>query len=68
MASARARRRREVGVDVEKARARNVSGQVQVAATPGVGELPPAVDELVAQSYQLPAGDGGSVTDDGWIT
>jgi hypothetical protein len=68
MAAARTRRRRKVGVDVEEARAGNMAREVQVAAMPGVAELPATVDELVAQGYQLPAGDGGSPADDGWIT
>jgi len=60
--------RREIGVDVEEARARNMPGEIQVAPPAGVAELPAAVDELVAQAYQFPAGEAGSVTDDGWIT
>jgi hypothetical protein len=43
-------------------------GEIQVAPPAGVAELPAAVDELVAQAYQFPAGEAGSVTDDGWIT
>jgi hypothetical protein len=50
----------EVRVDVEKARTRYVSGDVELAPTSGVAELPAAVDELVAQGYQLPPGEGGS--------
>ena len=68
MAPARTRRRREVGVDVEEARAGNVPRDVQLTAALGAPELPTAVDELVAQAYQLPAGDGGKGSDAGWIT
>jgi hypothetical protein len=42
--------------------------EIELAATFGIPELPATVDELVAQAYQLPAGDGGNVTEDGWIT
>src|SRR5439155_21431864 len=48
MASARPRRCREVAVDVEKRRARNVPGEVELAAPRGIGDVPAAVDELVA--------------------
>jgi hypothetical protein len=48
MPTARARRRSEILVDVEKRRAGDVPGQVELAATAGVAELPAAVDELVA--------------------
>jgi hypothetical protein len=68
MPAARARLRRQVPVDVEEARARNVSPQVQGTSTAGISQLPAAIDELVAQTYQLPAGEGGSGTVAGWIT
>jgi len=68
MAAARAGLRRQVGVDVEEARAGNVPGEIQLAAAARGSELPAAVDELVAQTYQLPAGEGGNATDAGWIT
>ena len=38
---------REVGVDVEERGARNVAGEIELAAACGVPELPPAVDEPV---------------------
>ena len=68
MPSARAGPRRQIRVDVEEARTRNVSLEVQLAAAVGIAELPAAVDELVAQAYQLLPGDGGSATKAGWIT
>jgi len=68
MAAAPAGRRRQVRVDVEEARPGNVTGEVEVAAAAGLAQLPAAVDELVAQAYQLPAGEAGSGTDAGWIT
>jgi hypothetical protein len=66
--SARPRLRREVDIDVEKARTRDVTGEVELAGARGIPELPAAVDELVTQRYQLPSGDGGSGTDAGWMT
>jgi len=68
MAPVDAGRRREIGVDVEEARARDMPSEIQVAPPARVAELPAAVDELVAQAYQFPAAEAGSVTDDGWIT
>jgi len=68
MAAAPTRSAGEIRVDVEKARARDVPGEVELAPTRGVAELPAAVDELVGQGYQLPPGEGGSATDAGWIT
>jgi len=68
MPPARAGLRRQIGVDVEKARAGNVAGEVQLAPAAGIAELPAAVDELVAETYQLPAGDAGSATELGWTT
>jgi hypothetical protein len=68
MPPALARRSRKIAVDIEEARARDVALEIQLVATLGISELPPAVDELVAQAYQLPAGDGGNGTEDGWIT
>jgi hypothetical protein len=56
--------RREIGVDVEKARAGNMLRPVKVPASLRLAELPATVDELVAQAYQLPL-DGGKATDDG---
>ena len=67
MATAFARRRREIALDVEERRARNVLREVELATARRVGDVPAAVDELVA-GYQLPSGDGGSGTDAGWIT
>jgi hypothetical protein len=60
-------RRRQVGVDVEEARAGDVTFEIQLAAALGRAELPATVDELVAQAYQLPF-DGGSGREAGWIT
>jgi hypothetical protein len=68
VAAALAGRRREVGIDVEEARARDVTPAVELAATSGIAELPAAVDEPVPQGYQLPAGAAGSGTEAGWIT
>jgi len=52
MTAAKPGRRREVGVDVQEARAGNVSGKVELAAALGLPELPATVDELVAQTQQ----------------
>jgi hypothetical protein len=49
VASALPRRRRQVGVDVEKARAGDVAGEIELTAEPGLPELPATVDELVLQ-------------------
>src|SRR6266536_695694 len=49
-----ARRRGEILVDVEKRRARVVSGQVELAAPAGVAQLPAAIDELVAHRHSVP--------------
>jgi hypothetical protein len=68
MAAARARLRREIGVDVEKARTGHMPLPIELAAALGVAELPAAVDELVVQAYQLPAGDGGRGAELGWMT
>ena len=68
MTAALTGRRRQVGVDIEEARARYVSREVELAAASRAAELPAAVDEPVAQAYQLPSGDGGSATEAGWIT
>lgn len=57
----------EVGVDVDEGRPRNVSRAIELPAALRLAELPATVDELVAQTYQLPL-DGGSGTDAGWIT
>jgi hypothetical protein len=67
MPAALTRRRREIGVDVEEARAGDVTFQIELPAALGRTELPATVDELVAQAYQLPL-DGGSSTEAGWIT
>ena len=67
MATALSRRRREVLVDVEKARTGDVARKVELASSRGIAKLPAAVDELVAQGYQFP-GDGGNATEAGWIT
>jgi len=67
MSSSRARRRGEVGIDVEKARARDVTFEIHLPAALGLTQLPAAVDELVAQGYQL-LPEGGSATEAGWIT
>jgi len=67
MSSPQAWRRSEVCVDVEKAGARNVSGAVELAPASRLTELPAAVDELVAQGYQLPL-EGGDGTEAGWTT
>jgi hypothetical protein len=50
MATAFARWRREVAVDIEERRARNVSGEVELASARRVGDVPAAVDELVPHS------------------
>ena len=68
MASPLSRLRREIAVDVEEARARDMSRKVEITTPVGVSELPAAIDELVAQGYQLPAGEGGSGAEAGWIT
>jgi hypothetical protein len=68
MPSSRTGRGRQIRVDVEEARAGNVSLEIELAAAAGFPELPATVDELVAQAYQLPAGEAGSGTDDGWMT
>jgi predicted aconitase len=60
-------RRREIGVDVEEARAGDVTFEIELPAALRRAELPATVDELVAQAYQLPF-DGGSGTEAGWIT
>jgi hypothetical protein len=49
VASALPRRRRQVGVDVEKARAGEVAGEIELTAEPELPELPATVDELVLQ-------------------
>ena len=67
MPAALARRRRELGIDIEEARAGYVTLEIELATPTRVPELPAAVDELVAQAYQLP-GEGGSATEGGWIT
>ena len=61
MPPTRSRRRGKVAVDVEEARARDVSFEIELAPAAGIAELPAAVDELVAQTYQLPPGDAGNV-------
>src|SRR5438552_1257894 len=43
----------EIRVDVEKARARDVPSEVELASALGLAQLPAAVDELVAPAYQL---------------
>ena len=48
MPAAAARRRGEVTLDVEEDRARDVTGEVGAAAGLGVGEVPAAVDEAIA--------------------
>jgi hypothetical protein len=58
MPSPLARLRREVGVDVEEARAGNVAGEVELTPARGIAELPAAVDELVAQGYRYQLEDG----------
>ena len=68
MASALSGRRRQVGVHVEEARTGYVPGEVELTAALRLTERPAAVDELVAQSYQLPPLDCGSGTEGGWIT
>ena len=68
MPPAAAGRRGEIRVDVEKARTGDVSRGVELAAAAGFSELPATVDELVAQTYQLPPGEAGSGTEAGWIT
>jgi hypothetical protein len=67
MSAARAWRRRQIGIDIEEAGPGDVTAEVELAAAVGFPELPAAVDELVAQTYQLPL-DGGSGTEAGWMT
>jgi hypothetical protein len=67
MSAARAWRRRQIGVDIEEAGPGDVTAEVELATSVGFSELPAAVDELVAQTYQLPL-DGGSGTEAGWMT
>jgi hypothetical protein len=67
MSATGAGRRRQIRVDVEEARARNMAGEVLLAAALRPPELPTAVDELVAQAYQLPF-DGGRGTEAGCTT
>jgi hypothetical protein len=45
---------REVLVDVEKRRSRDVAFEIELAATSGVPELPAAVDELVGEGNGYP--------------
>jgi hypothetical protein len=45
-----------------------VACEVEHPAAARTAQLPATVDELVAQTYQLPPGDAGSGTDAGWIT
>jgi hypothetical protein len=54
VSSSRPRRRGQIQVDVEEARTRDVSFQVDLTSAARVVELPPAVDELVARVYQSP--------------
>ena len=67
MTAALSGRRREIGVDVEEARAGDMSREIELAPTRRAPQLPAAVDELVTQGYQLPV-DGGNATEAGWIT
>jgi hypothetical protein len=60
MPPARSRPPGQVGVDIEEARARDVSLEIELAAAAGLAELPATVDELVTQRYQFPPGDSGS--------
>jgi hypothetical protein len=68
MPAARSGRRGKIGVDVEETGARDVSLEIELAPAAGIAELPAAVNELVAQAYQLPPGDAGSGADAEWIT
>src|SRR5262245_32947635 len=52
MAASRARLRREIGVDVEEARARDMAGEVELTTAAGVSQLPTAVDELVSHTHE----------------
>jgi hypothetical protein len=61
-------RPRKIAVDVKEARTGNVAREIKLPPAIGISELPATVDELVAQAYQFPPGDGGSGTDDGWMT
>jgi hypothetical protein len=45
---------REIVVDVEKGRARNVSGEIELPPASGIPELPAAVDEADERKAQLP--------------
>jgi hypothetical protein len=67
VATTLARRPRQIAVDVEERCTRNVPREVELPSARRVGDVPAAVDELVAR-YQLPSGDGGKGTDAGWIT
>jgi len=68
MTASLTRGRGKIRIDVEEARAGDVARKVELAAAARFPELPATVDELVAQTYQLPPGDAGSGTDAGWIT
>jgi hypothetical protein len=68
MPAARTRWCGEIGVNVQEARTRDVSLEIELAPAAGIPKLPATVDELVAQAYQLPPGDGGSGTEAGWMT
>src|SRR5439155_22242721 len=54
-------RRREVLLDVEERRSRDVRREVELAAPFGVAELPAAVDELVTHAHTVTAGASGGV-------
>jgi hypothetical protein len=49
MPAARAGRRRQVVVDVQKAGTRDVAAEIELTAAAGAAELPAAIDELVTQ-------------------
>ena len=68
MPPARTGRRAQVAVDVEEGGAGDMPDEICATTRVAVGEIPPAVDELVAQRYQLPSGEAGSATELGWIT
>jgi hypothetical protein len=68
MPTAQVRLGRQVSIDVEEARAWDVAVEVERPPAAGISQIPATVDELVPQGYQLPAGEGGSGTEAGWIT
>jgi hypothetical protein len=61
--AAASRRPREIAVEIEEAGTGNVARQVQLSPVLGLAELPPAVDELVPQGYELRPGFSAAAAD-----